>query len=58
LKLFNPNYLTVKEQWKLLTFHPLELIVGKLYNHTVGSFLFLKISFAFFKHEVKFLGHV
>lgn len=34
LRLFNPNYLTVKEQWKILTFHPLELIMGKPYNHS------------------------
>lgn len=33
LKIHNPSGLSVKEQWKILTFHPLELIVGKPYNH-------------------------
>ncbi len=42
LRLFNPSYSTVKEQWKILTFHPLEVILGKPYNHTV-CFLFKKL---------------
>ncbi|CAF0902277.1 unnamed protein product [Brachionus calyciflorus] len=34
LRLYNPKCLSVKELWKILTFHPLEVIMGKLYNHT------------------------
>ena len=42
LRLFNPNSLSVKEQWKILTFHPLEVIMGKPYNHNVRMPLFSK----------------
>jgi hypothetical protein len=41
--LFNPSSQTVKEQWKILTFHPLEVIIGKPYNHTVKIEIFLLI---------------
>lgn len=34
MKLINPHPLTVKEQWKILNFHPLELIMNKPYNHS------------------------
>ena len=46
----NPNSLTVKEQWKILTFCSLENIVGKPYNHQVIIYLqiYLRIRCYFF----------